>query len=215
MFGITHFLAFALAAFLLIITPGNDTLLILSRSVTQGKKAGVISSLGIGTGSTIHTLLAAFGLSIIIAKSIVVFSLIKYIGAAYLVYLGCKMVFSKQDVTFSTLNKGSMPNINFSRLYKQAILTNVLNPKVAMFFIAFLPQFIDPTYEFTFLPFIILGLLFTVAGTIWCVVLAIFSSRLFVKVKKNNKLSVYLNRACGSILIILGIKLAFVNKDSA
>ena len=93
MFGITHFLAFAIAGALLIITPGNDTILILSRSLTQGKKGGIISSLGIGTGSTIHTLLAAFGLSIIIAKSIVVFSIIKYLGAAYLVYLGCKMVF--------------------------------------------------------------------------------------------------------------------------
>jgi len=210
MTGIIHFETFLIAGILLNLTPGNDTIFILSKSIAQGKKAGIMSVLGIATGSLIHTTLAALGLSIIIAKSLVVFTIIKYVGAAYLLYIGYKMITSrmKVDANISTdANK-----INLLKIYRDAVLTNVLNPKVAMFFIAFLPQFIDPTYHNSIVPFMLLGFTFTTTGTIWCLVLANFSSFLFSKLRKNPTFSCWLNRVCGAVLIGLGIKMALTSR---
>ncbi len=211
MLGIIHFGAFAVAAAILIITPGNDTLLILSKSITQGKKAGIISSLGVGTGSTIHTFLAAFGLSIIIAKSLLVFTVIKYAGAAYLAYTGIRMIASRTAMNFDGHDPVRGQGTSFI-LYRQAVLTDVLNPKVAMFYIAFLPQFIDAGYAYNYLSFIVLGLMFTITGTLWCIMLAIFSSGISVKMRTNNKALVSLNKIFGSVLVLLGIELAFVKR---
>lgn len=133
--GIIHFETFLLAGILLNLTPGNDTIFILSKSIAQGKKAGLISALGIGTGSIVHTLLAAFGLSFIIAKSIILFNVIKYIGALYLIYIGYKMITNK--VQISSIGVASNHSINYWQIYKDGILTNIFNPKVALFFIAF------------------------------------------------------------------------------
>jgi len=210
MTGIIHFETFLIAGILLNLTPGNDTIFILSKSIAQGKKAGIMSVLGIATGSLIHTTLAALGLSIIIAKSLVVFTIIKYVGAAYLLYIGYKMITSrmKVDANISTdANK-----INLLKIYRDAVLTNVLNPKVAMFFIAFLPQFIDPSYHNSIVPFMLLGFTFTTTGTIWCLVLANFSSFLFSKLRKNPTFSCWLNRVCGAVLIGLGIKMALTSR---
>ena len=155
MTGIIHFETFLLSGILLNLTPGNDTIFILTKSIGQGKKAGIISALGIATGSVVHTTLAAFGLSLIIAKSLVLFSIIKYAGAAYLVYLGFKMLTDKYGLsdTDVLIHK----SVNYQKIYREAIFTNILNPKVALFFIAFLPQFIDPAVNNTVLPFLIPG----------------------------------------------------------
>ncbi|KIA93994.1 MULTISPECIES: LysE family translocator [unclassified Flavobacterium] len=209
--GIIHYETFILTGLLLNITPGNDTIFILSRSMAQGKKAGFMSVLGIATGSLIHTILAAFGLSIIIAKSILVFSIIKYAGAAYLLYIGYQMLTDKTrlntDVSFSE------KSINLKKIYRDGVITNVLNPKVALFFISFLPQFIDSGLKNTIVPFITLGITFTITGTIWCLFLANFSSIIFAKLKYNKKLSNYINKSCGAVLIGLGIKVALTNKN--
>lgn len=126
MTGIIHFETFLLTGILLNLTPGNDTIFILTRSIGQGKKAGIVSALGIGTGSIIHTILAAFGLSIIIAKSLFLFNLIKYSGAAYLLYIGLKMLKEKSlfKTDFTTQNKP----VNYFKIYRTGIITNVLNP---------------------------------------------------------------------------------------
>ncbi|MBC7912606.1 MAG: LysE family translocator [Pyrinomonadaceae bacterium] len=211
MTGIIHFETFILTGILLNITPGNDTIFILSRSMAQGKKAGFMSVLGISTGSLIHTTMAAFGLSIIIAKSILVFNIIKYAGAAYLIYIGYKMLTDKRQLT--TGECFSDKTIDLKKIYRDGVLTNVLNPKVAMFFIAFLPQFIDVNLKNTVLPFIILGVVFTIKGTIWCLILANYSSMVFSKLKKNRKMSNYINKACGTVLVGLGIKIALTNKN--
>ncbi|KFF19556.1 LysE family translocator [Flavobacterium hydatis] len=209
--GIIHYETFILTGLLLNITPGNDTIFILSRSMAQGKKAGFMSVLGIATGSLIHTILAAFGLSIIIAKSILVFSIIKYAGAAYLLYIGYQMLTDKTrlntDVSFSE------KSINLKKIYRDGVITNVLNPKVALFFISFLPQFIDSGLKNTIIPFITLGVTFTITGTIWCFFLANFASIIFAKLKYNKKLSNYINKSCGAVLIGLGIKVALTNKN--
>lgn len=210
MTGIIHFETFLLAGILLNLTPGNDTIFILTRSIGQGKKAGIISALGIGTGSIIHTILAAFGLSIIIAKSILLFNIIKYAGAAYLLYIGFKMLTQKKPL--NTDNTAAERSAGYLKIYRDAIITNVLNPKVALFFIAFLPQFIDPTLKNTVLPFLVLGITFITTGTIWCLILATFASAIFTRLKNNKSVSMYLNRISGITLIGLGIKVALTDR---
>jgi RhtB (resistance to homoserine/threonine) family protein len=210
MTGIIHFETFVLTGVLLNLTPGNDTIFILSKSIAQGRKAGIMSVLGIATGSLIHTTLAALGLSIIIAKSVLVFTIVKYAGAAYLLYLGYKMITDRMGL--NTTISASTAKINLVKIYRDAVLTNVLNPKVAMFFIAFLPQFIDPNYQNSIVPFMLLGITFTTTGTIWCLILANFSSFLFKKLRSNQKFSSYLNKICGAVLIALGIKIALTSR---
>lgn len=212
MTGIINFETFLLTALLLNITPGNDTIFILSRSIAQGRKAGIISALGIGTGTLIHTLLAAFGLSIIIAESIILFNIIKYAGAAYITYIGLKMLFGKSQL--STVINASKKTANYLKVYRDGIITNVLNPKVALFFIAFLPQFIDPALKNTVWPFMTLGFTFITMGTIWCLILAVFASAFFIRLKDNNKISGYINKFCGITLVILGIKVALTNRHA-
>lgn len=206
MFGINQYEAFLLASIALNLTPGNDTIYILSRSIAQGKIAGIMSVLGIATGSLIHTTFAAVGLSIIISKSILLFNVIKYIGAGYLVFIGLKMFFSKQSGL--EINNVSQKEEKF-KVYYQAVLTNVLNPKVALFFISFLPQFIIPVYENPHISFLLLGLTFTITGTCWCFVLANFASYISNGLKRNKFLTAMLNKICGVTLIGLGIKVAF------
>lgn len=207
MTGIIHFETFLIAGILLNLTPGNDTIFILSRSIAQGKNAGIMSVLGIATGSIVHTTLAALGMSVIIAKSIVFFNIIKYAGAAYLVYIGYKMLTDRSQLNTETNMAGKKTDLK--RIYRDAVITNVLNPKVALFFIAFLPQFIDPAFKNTILPFMLLGISFTITGTIWCLILAGFASIISNKLKRNKKLSFYINKTCGAVLIALGIKVAF------
>jgi RhtB (resistance to homoserine/threonine) family protein len=210
MSGITHFETFLLSGILLNLTPGNDTIFILSLSISQGRKAGIVSALGIGTGNIVHTLLAALGLSLIIAKSILLFNVIKYAGAAYLIYIGYKMLTDR-----SQLNTGKIEFkevINYRKIYVDGVITNVLNPKVALFFIAFLPQFIDPVSAHTVLPFLLLGVTFTTTGTIWCLILATFSAGIFARLKANARVSVYINRICGLALVALGIKVALTDR---
>lgn len=152
MTGIINFETFLLTGILLNLTPGNDTIFILTKSIGQGKKAGIVSALGIGTGSLIHTTLAAFGLSIIIAKSLLLFNIIKYAGAVYLLYLGYKMLTDKSQL--NTNLSATNERTDYLNIYKAGIITNVLNPKVALFFIAFLPQFISTSSANTVIPFI-------------------------------------------------------------
>lgn len=210
MTGIIHFETFLLAGILLNLTPGNDTIFILTKSIGQGRKAGIISALGIGTGSVVHTLLAAFGLSLIIAKSILLFNIIKYAGAAYLLYIGYKMLTDKSQLKTDGIALSS--SVDYLKIYRDGIFTNILNPKVALFFIAFLPQFIDPTLKNTIVPFLTLGTTFIATGTVWCLILATFASAIFGKLKTNKKASTYINKVCGLTLIGLGIKVALTDR---
>lgn len=206
MTGITNFETFLISGILLNLTPGNDTIFILSKSIGQGRKAGIVSALGIGTGCIVHTILAAFGLSLIIAKSILLFNIIKYAGAAYLFYLGYKMLTDKSQLNTDGIEVGG--SVNYWKIYSDGVFTNVLNPKVALFFIAFLPQFIDLNTTNTVLPFLALGATFITTGTIWCLILATFASAIFSRLKANAKVSGYISKACGLALVGLGIKVA-------
>lgn len=210
MFGIINFEAFLLAGIILNLTPGSDTMYILGRSISQGKKAGILSALGIATGALVHCLFAALGLSIILAKSALAFEIVKYVGAAYLIFLGVKMLISKSNGEFDL--KKENKQVNYRKIYISGIFTNVLNPKVALFFLAFLPQFINPEHAQNFMPFLILGLTFVFTGTIWCLILAIFSSKLSDKIRQNYKIKKWLDKITGGIFVALGIKLALTKK---
>src|SRR5947209_4624879 len=164
----THDLpAFLLASFLLWITPGPDTMYILARSISQGIRAGVLSALGIGCGILLHTTLAAFGLSALLAASATAFHVVKLAGAAYLIYLGVQALRGSGALATPEIAAASP-----WRIVRQGILTNALNPKVAIFFLAFLPQFVDPAAGFGPIPFLLLGGLFVSGGTLWCLGLA-------------------------------------------
>jgi len=210
MSGIVNFEAFLISGILLNLTPGNDTIFILTRSIGQGKKAGIVSALGIGTGNIVHTIFAAFGLSLIIAKSILLFNVVKYAGAAYLLYIGYKMLTDKSQLQTRAIE--SQHSVNYWKIYTDGVITNVLNPKVALFFIAFLPQFIAPDARNTILPFLTLGTTFITTGTIWCFILATFSAVIFDKLKAHKEVSLYINKTCGLALIGLGIKVALMDR---
>jgi threonine/homoserine/homoserine lactone efflux protein len=157
-------------------------------------------------------MLAAFGLSLIIAQSILLFNIIKYAGAVYLIYLGIRMLTDKKALNAVEIQ--SQNSVNYLSIYRDAILTNVLNPKVALFFIAFLPQFIDPVLKNAVLPFLLLGMTFIITGTAWCIVLALFASAIADKLKTNNKIAGVINKTCGLALIALGIKVALTGRKS-
>ena len=205
MFGIHDFALFLVAGILLNLTPGPDTVYILGRSIAQGREAGVASALGISLGSIFHTCAAALGLSAILATSALAFGTIKLFGGAYLIFLGIKMVLVRR-------RQLSLPS-NFRRrttlaAFRQGILTNILNPKVALFFLAFLPQFIDPASNAKVFAFLILGLTFVTTGTIWCLILAWFASALSERLRSNETISQWLNRTAGALFVFLGLRLA-------
>jgi len=203
MLGIENYTAFLFAGILLNITPGADTIYIVTRSISQGKKAGVYSVLGIITGALIHTILSALGLSAILARSAVAFQTVQYLGAAYLIYLGIKMIFEKNHF----FDIDTIEEVNPLTIYKQGIITNALNPKVALFFLSFLPQFINPENTCNSLPFIILGATFTATGTIWCLFLA-YSSAFTTKILRGNqKIGLLMQKVSGLVFVGLGINL--------
>jgi threonine/homoserine/homoserine lactone efflux protein len=205
MFGIENYIGFIIAGIILNLTPGSDTMYILTRSIAQGKKAGYYSVYGIVTGGLIHTLFSSFGLSIILAKSAIAFSIVKYIGVAYLVYLGIKMLIDKSNVFEN--DKSKMEGMDLNKIYREGVWTNVLNPKIALFFLAFLPQFVNQEYAQGAIPFLLLGLTFMATGTIWCLFLAYSSSLITGTLRKNDKIGKIMQKLSGVIFIGLGLKL--------
>ncbi|WP_261303860.1 LysE family translocator [Paenibacillus andongensis] len=204
MYGIINYEVFLLTGILLNLIPGADTMYVMGRSISQGRNAGIYSVYGIISGSLIHTLLVAFGLSIILTKSLLLFNIIKIVGVIYLVYLGIKMLLDKSNVNFSAASESNKQNI--SKIYTQGLLTSLTNPKVSLFFIAFLPQFIDKKASGP-IPFIILGLTFTFTGLLWCLFIAYFSSYITKKVRGSAKIGTVLNKITGIIFIGMGLKL--------
>jgi len=207
--AIEHFWVFALAALLLNLTPGNDMLYVAARSTSQGIKAGIISSLGIMAGCMVHILAAVIGLSAIIAQSALAFNIIKYVGAAYLVYLGIRSIIS-QKKTFEVKNK--MQQQSYTRIFWQGVLTNVLNPKVALFFLAFLPQFINVESKHTALQILFLGTWFNVGGTLVNIVVAILFGKIGTWLSQSPRFIQWQERITGAMLIALGIKVALSKK---
>jgi threonine/homoserine/homoserine lactone efflux protein len=207
---IHNFWVFALASLLLNITPGNDMLYVASRSAAQGVKAGLVSSLGIMLGCLVHVLAAVVGLSAISAHSATAFDIIKYFGAAYLVFLGIKSLLNKKESSFAV--KGKLAPLSYGRLFTQGVLTNVLNPKVALFFLAFLPQFIDTGAAHMQGAILLLGIWFDVGGTLVNMLAAVLFGKIGNWLSRSPRFLKMQQRITGLMLIALGIKVAFTSK---
>jgi threonine/homoserine/homoserine lactone efflux protein len=205
MFGTQHLGLFLVSALLLIVTPGQDTLYIVGRSLSQGRRAGVLSAFAITCGTAVHTLAAAYGLAAILATSAQAFMVIKLAGAAYLTYLGIRMIAERATAD------GAAPV--FARatdwaVFRAGLLTNVLNPKVALFFLAFLPQFVAPDAESRVRAFLFLGALFIVNGTLWCLFLAWAASAVNARLRAARSSGLIMKRAVGAMFVGLGVRLA-------
>jgi threonine/homoserine/homoserine lactone efflux protein len=170
-FDAPTFVAFALASLVVILTPGPDLLYIMSRSVGQGRVAGVVAACGTASGLAVHATAAALGLSSIFAYSPLAYDLIRYVGVAYLLYLAYRAFAARDEPAAARIAAGRQPDL--ARVFRQATVTNLLNPKVALFFIAFLPQFADPRQGSVALQILVLGAFYIVAGFAFCVAVAL------------------------------------------
>ncbi|HEV7432558.1 MAG TPA: LysE family translocator [Steroidobacteraceae bacterium] len=206
MLGIHDFGLFLAAGVLLNLTPGQDTMFIIGQSLTGGLRAGVAATVGIALGTVFHTVAAALGLSALLATSTLAFSIVKYLGAAYLVLLGMKLILSRPA------GEGVVPLAAAATpraVLRQGVLTNVLNPKVALFFLAFLPQFIDPASGSRILAFLALGATFIATGLLWSLVLAAAAARLQAFFRRHPNFRSMIDRAVGSLFVALGARLAW------
>jgi threonine/homoserine/homoserine lactone efflux protein len=212
MFGTDNLLLFITTGMLLNLTPGQDTMYIVGRSIAQGRRAGILSALGISTGGIVHTIGAALGLSAILATSADLYFLIKWLGAVYLMHLGMKMFLQAPRIARKTRPLESA--VSGWKVYMEGFATNLLNAKVALFFLAFLPQFVDAENANHVLPFLFLGSIFLFTGTVWCLMLAVVSSSVTMSLRLRPGVIAILNRTCGGILVGLAAKLAFATKHS-
>jgi len=206
---IHNFLLFAFASLMLNITPGNDMMYVASRSTGQGTRAGIISALGIMAGCLVHITAAVAGLSAILVRSATAFDVIKYIGAAYLIYLGIKSLLKKAT---PLKLQDKMEPVSYGKIFWQGVITNVLNPKVALFFLAFLPPFINikaahPQWQILFL-----GVWFDCSGTVVNILVAILFGRMGDWLVRSQRFARIQEKITGIILIGLGIKVAFTSK---
>ncbi len=176
MFGTHNLAIFFFAGIALNLVPGQDTLYIIGRSIAQGRRAGIVSVLGLGTGCTIHILAAAIGLYSLLALSPFAFTAICTAGGLYLIWLGI-MTIARRTAARKVFTFGSSPESAW-QIYRQGVFTNLLNPKVALFFLAFLPQFIDPVSNLGSISFLFLGAIFLCTGTVWCLIVAFSASTL-------------------------------------
>jgi threonine/homoserine/homoserine lactone efflux protein len=207
--GIHDLWLFVLSAFLLNVTPGPDTLYIVGRSTTQGLRAGVLAVLGIGAGALVHVSAAALGLSAILAASATAFTAVKLIGAAYLLYVGVGLI--RSAAAPARPAAGASRALSMRSVFLQGFLTNLLNPKVALFFLAFLPQFVASDAPSKPLAFLLLGIIFDFNGSIWNLFVAWSSARLS-RLAPGAAFKTWFNRCVGGLFIGIGIRLALARE---
>ncbi len=211
----TQLLVFIAAGWLLNLTPGPDVLYIVSSALRSGVRAGIVAALGIVSGCFVHVLAAALGVGALLATSATAFAVLKWLGAAYLLWMGVKLLLARggSSVVPAVADRSSTPT-DLWRVYRQGFLTNVLNPKVALFFLAFVPQFIAPGTEDKVGAFLLLGLLFNLNslpinfGYAW---LAGWASR---RVGTVQRAMHWMDRAAGVMFIGFGLKLALSHNPS-
>jgi threonine/homoserine/homoserine lactone efflux protein len=200
----TAFLTFLVAALALNLAPGPDMLYVIGRSVGQGRKAGIVSSLGVFVGCWAHILAAAFGIAALLRSSPVAFNAVRYAGAAYMIYLGIRLLVQKSNLTSQQVKTESLTSI-----FRQGAITNMLNPKVAIFFLAFLPQFIDASRGSVALQIVVLGLIFNVGGTLVNLAVAYAGGTLGALLRRNQSIARMQRRFTGMIFVGLGLRLAW------
>jgi threonine/homoserine/homoserine lactone efflux protein len=196
------------AALALNLTPGPDMLYVATRSASEGRAAGVVSALGIGAGTLVHIAVVALGLSALLDTVPVAYTIVRLAGAGYLVYLGIRAFIATSD-------GGDGPRLERAslwRIFRQGVVTNVLNPKVALFFVAFLPQFVDPARGDAALQIVALGLLFDASGTVVNLAVALLASGVARRLRREGRASRWMKRVTGLVFIGLGLKLALSSR---
>jgi threonine/homoserine/homoserine lactone efflux protein len=196
---------FAAAAVLLLLTPGPAVLYIVARSVEQGRIAGLASVCGIATGTLVHVLAAALGLSALLASSALAFAVVKYAGAVYLIYIGVRRILNRGE---EPVAKMELPPRSLGRLYRDGFVVNLLNPKTALFFLAFLPQFVDPARGAVAVQIAFLGLLFTLMGMTSDALFALIAGTAGRWVKRNGRYLRWERYVTGGVFIGLGLTAA-------
>jgi threonine/homoserine/homoserine lactone efflux protein len=209
MFDFPTLLSYLAAATLLVIAPGPNQMLVLARAVTSGRSVGVATALGLGGGNLVHTLAAAFGLSQLVARSTTLYAVLQYLGAAYLVFLGVKALRARAAVAVST-SPGD--GLGFGRAAARGAMTGILNPKVALFFIAFLPQFVRPERGHVMLQFAVLGLLFSLLALLGDTTVALAAGSVSRALRHHPAWGMWRERAVGAVLVALGLRLAFARR---
>jgi len=212
MAGTQHLWLFIVSGLLLNITPGPDSLFIMARSATQGWRAGFVACWGVGSGVFVHVFAAALGLSALLATSAMAFTVVKVVGAAYLVWIGIGMLRQRAAADETAVVDAAPRAIPYGAIFRQGFLTNVLNPKVALFFLAFVPQLIAPDAPSKPLAFIVLGVIFNINGMLWCHSLALFTAFASRRLKVGAALGRWLNRTMGAVFVALGAKLALATR---
>ena len=207
MLGIQELWLFIVSGVLLNVTPGPDTAYIVGRSVQSGWRGGAAAALGISTGCLVHVLAAAIGLSALLAASSAAFTMVKWAGAAYLCFMGVKMLLSRPHapVMDAAPASGAIP---LRQIFWQGALTNALNPKVALFFLAFLPQFVAAEAPHKALAFVLLGLIFIFNGTLWCLGVAAFAASAAGRIRQSGRVLLWIDRALGGLFVYLGVRIA-------
>jgi threonine/homoserine/homoserine lactone efflux protein len=209
-FGTQDLLLFVAAGLLLNVTPGPDMLYIMGRSTAQGFRAGAAAVLGIGAGCLVHIAAAALGISALLAASATAFTVLKLVGAAYLVYVGLSLLLA--HVPARNAPAAALVAATAREIFVQGFFTNALNPKVALFFLAFVPQFIHPDAPDKALAFVILGVIFNFNGTLWNLGVAWITARTSARLR-GGRLVGWLNRCIGAFFVYLGARLAFDEAD--
>ena len=195
---------YILASLALILTPGQDMLYVMSRALAQGRLAGLYSAVGVIIGILVHTVLAAVGVGAILAASEGLFLAVKLAGAAYLVYLGVKLLLTRE----ATLATTSGARYSATSLVWQGVLSNVSNPKIVVFFFAFLPQFVDPRSANPTADLVFLGVLYAAMGLVVKAGVGLAAGSLSERVLRKPRALVWINRVSGTILVALGLRLA-------
>ncbi len=203
-------LLFVSAALVLLAIPGPAVLYVTSRSIGQGRAAGFVSALGIGVGTLVHVAAAAVGLSALLMSSAAAFGAVKYLGAAYLIYLGVQKLRTKESFELSQ----EAPRAKLSRIFGQGIIVNILNPKTALFFFAFLPQFVDASRGAVALQILFLGTLFAFMGVTSDSMWALFAGTVANRLKRNARWLNTQRYVSGGMLISLGVATAFAGSGS-
>ncbi len=199
---------FLTASLVVIVAPGPDNILVLTRGVAQGRGAALVSAAGASLGLVVHSVFAAAGLSALLAQSALAFSVVKYVGAAYLIYLGVRALLDREGFA---LTRGEAP-MGLGKVFTQAVASNVLNPKIAVFFLAYLPQFADPATGGTAIQLLAFGLTFALLTLAIFSALAVFSGTVGSWLRSRPKLAGGLGWLTGAVLISLGLRLAFQDR---
>ncbi len=206
MIELHSYLFFIGAVVLLVVAPGPDMVYMLTRTIAEGRKAGIVAAIGINVGAYVHVIAAILGISAILATSSIAFTTLKWMGACYLIWIGIQAMMSKAGPL--QLDKHNHTRLPLKTIFWQGFWSDVLNPKVAIFFLAFLPQFIDAGSPNRTWQLLLLGITCNIIAICINMLIVYFASAATMRLRRNQRLANWLNKAMGAVFIALGIRLA-------